>query len=77
MRLNKELRQKAQEELVQMLRAAPRGLPTRELLDIPGFHGVRTLTPRQIRGILKATKGVKQSWEGTGYLASAWWQLGR
>jgi hypothetical protein len=34
----------------------PNGLPTKDLIGAPRFHGMRTLTSRQIPKILKITQ---------------------
>jgi hypothetical protein len=75
MKLNKVEAQKAVEEIVALLEKRPEGLPTRELIGTPRFHGHRTLNSRQIHRILSGRPDIRRSYEGTGYMASSFWRL--
>ena len=56
MRLNNRLRQYATEELLTILGSRPaEWVPTKELIGTPHFHGTRTLSARQVTGLLRAS----------------------
>lgn len=75
MRLTKEVALRATDEILRMLKANPYGLPTRDLIGTPRFHGMNTLTSRQIHRLLKQHPNIIQSFEGGGAYASSWWQF--
>ena len=75
MRLTKEEAAKATAEILSMLKEHPEGLPTRDLIGTPRFHGMRTLTSRQIHRLLKQQPTIIRSFEGSGNWAASWWQM--
>lgn len=66
MRLTKRDKRKAIEELISMLRNHAHGLSTSELRGTPQFHGIRTLTNRQIIRLLRASGASKEILAGQG-----------
>jgi hypothetical protein len=72
MRLTQEQRTEATTELIARLRANPAGLRTSELIGSLRFHGVDTLSPRQIIGLLRASGQVNEELAGSDYPALLW-----
>jgi len=76
MRLNKHTTRIATEELLGLLRQYPQGLTTSQLIGTPRFHGMRTLTARQVARLLRATSVVHHCYDGAGYMAASRWTCG-
>ena len=75
MKLTKYLARMATEELIQRLRTEPQRLTTRELIGTPQFHGMRTLSPRQIAKLLRASGGVNHRYVGCGCRWASLWTI--
>jgi len=75
MRLNKQESEKALSEILSILKQFPDGLPTKDLIGTPRFHGMRTLNSRQIHRILKDHPQIECIKINYGYMTQSWWQL--
>lgn len=74
-RLTAEHKDVATKELLEILKAHPDGISTRDLSGTPSFHGKRTLTNRQIIRLLKAGGQAKATWGGLGNRMYYVWKL--
>ena len=75
MRLNPIEAAKAKAELVEILRSFPAGLRTSQLMGTPRFHGMRTLSLRQVRKLLEEIPGLAKSYHGAGARTWCEWRL--
>jgi hypothetical protein len=77
MRLTKISRRTAEQELLDILRNHPDGLRTSELQarGTPHFHGIRTLSSRQIIAVLRASRLVDEHVGGQGMRTYLYWQM--
>jgi hypothetical protein len=75
MRLTKRDRIRATEELLSLLAANPLGMTTSQLAGTPKFHGLHTLSHRQISKLLRGSDKVEHSYNGYGYMAASHWRL--
>lgn len=73
MRLTKEQRESAKEELLSILLYKPK--TTGELAGTPKFHGERTLSLWQIKTLLRETGKVTEKSCGQGMFTSTLWKL--
>ncbi len=76
-RLTRTLSTEATNELLEMLARYPNGLPTKDLVSSNKFHGSRTLSPRQITRLLRASGKVDEHHVGQGMYTQIWWRLKR
>ena len=65
----------ATDELLEMLREYPDGLPTSAMSGTQKFHGGRTLTNRQIAKLLRASGQVDEFMGGHGMRTFTIWKL--
>jgi len=72
-RLAGQLMQAAVDELTQLLKANPGGLRIIELQGTNNFHGMRTLTPSQIRACLNKIPNISFWTERFGVYARCYW----
>jgi hypothetical protein len=75
MRLNKSQAEYAARELIEILKNFPNGLPSKDLIGTPRFHGYRTLTSRQIHRVLRNHPKVELIQINYGYVIQSRWQL--
>lgn len=75
MRLTKHDEQVATAELLERLRLSPQELTTTGLIGSPRFHGVRTLSRRQVARLLRASDAVKHRYVGSGCRWASRWTL--
>jgi hypothetical protein len=73
LRLTGLLKQAAVAELTQLLEEQPRGLRRNDLQGTNKFHGMRTLTPNQIRACLKSIPNISYWTERFGLYARCYW----
>jgi len=75
MRLNKNQAEYAARELIEILKIFPNGLPTKDLIGTPRFHGYRTLTSRQIHRVLRNHPKIELIQIHYRFVIQSWWQL--
>jgi len=62
-------------ELIEILKIFPNGLPTKDLIGTPRFHGYRTLTSRQIHRVLRNHPKIELIQIHYRFVIQSWWQL--
>jgi hypothetical protein len=75
MRLTKQLRQYAIAELTEILKSNPQGFRVVDLVGTRHFHGVRTLSPRQIYSCLKTIPGIRYRYASGDMYAQCFWHV--
>jgi hypothetical protein len=74
-RLTPNRRAQALAELLVKLGESPDGLRTRDLPGTPSFYGHRTLSLRQINGLLRESGRCDMRWRGGGMYTWIEWRL--
>ena len=75
MRLTERQEKEATEELLSMLEQCPAGLSTSDMRGTDRFHGVRTLSNRQISRLLRRTNRTAEQVGGFGIRTYTIWRL--